>query len=179
MFNAAPYSRRITGEHRIHQFAHRVVLYFALSSLATKLSGFIRSLQACLAKRAWLKALISLNPMPPMDFGNIILSHATHAIFLLPASTPHQYCLMSRVNSSQTDMGNLNTLIMYVGIAYATAFIKISLLAIDMYFSLQSTSLFASFASKGCNILCSFCLLEPVSPSTLGQTPPVLYQECS
>ena len=55
--------------------------YFAFYILEIKESGLVRSLQACLASMARLKAWRFLNPIPPWSFDLYIFFQATQAIF--------------------------------------------------------------------------------------------------
>lgn len=68
----------------------------------------------------------SLKPSPPFPLGSIIFSHARQCVFHWPCLEPHQKFLTNRVRSSHTEYGNLNTPIMYVGIACKTDLINVS-----------------------------------------------------
>ena len=105
--------------------------YFALRTLWVKEFGFCCILQPCLARRARLKALKSLKPSPPSAFGLHSFCHDTQAIFLALSFFPHQKPLSIDAISAQRESGSLKQFMVYVGVAYATAFIRISLLALD------------------------------------------------
>ena len=84
--------------------------------------------QPCLAKRATLKALKSLKPMPPSIFGSYSLSHFIHAIFCSLPFCPYQKFRTMLVMSSHRFFGNRKQLMVCVGTACAIAFISISFL---------------------------------------------------
>ena len=73
--------------------------------------------------------------MVSLAFGARSLSHLIRAIFLSSLHWPHQKFLIKLVISSHLEPGILKQLMVYVGIAYATGFIKISLPAFDSNFS--------------------------------------------
>ena len=92
------------------------------------------SLQPYLARRAKLNCLSCLKPIPPLHFGSHIFSQLSQAIFLVSSFWPHQKFLNMLVNSSQSASSNLKQLMVYVGIAWVTALINISLPALDNIF---------------------------------------------
>ena len=93
--SSIPYSIhfQIVNELPENKVSKRLPLgkYFAFRKHAHKLSGASSSLQACLARSAWLKVRMSQNPISLLDFGSRILSQLNQAIFLLPFSTPNKY----------------------------------------------------------------------------------------
>ena len=90
-----------------------------------------RILHPCLAKRAKLKALRSLNPIPHSAFDVHNFFHDTQAIFLSFSFCPHQKLPIKEFRSLHNESGSLNTLIVYVGVACATALIRTSRPALD------------------------------------------------
>ena len=109
--------------------------YLAFISFAHKLSGYSMSRHACFASRAWLKTWKSRNPNPPLDLHRVNLSQAIQCVLLLLSSSPHQYLRTPRASSSQKDAERWKTLIVYVGIAWATALICTSFAAAERCFS--------------------------------------------
>ena len=89
-----------------------------------------------------LKSFKSSKPIPPFSFGKHILSQLIHASFFSSFTCPHQNCLTIPVNLSHRVLGSLKQLIVYDGIAWATAFIIISFLAFESNFSFHLASLF-------------------------------------
>ena len=59
--------------------------------------GLFSTLHACLASKARLNISRSWKPSPPMYFGLVMISHDTHAGFILPCLLPYQNCLMMDV----------------------------------------------------------------------------------
>lgn len=96
--NWRPYSRlfQVTDESPRKTASINSLLgkYLAFNNLAHKLSGNWIRRQACLARRAWLKSLISRKPKPPMDLGRISCSQAIQCTFRLLVSSPHQKSLI-------------------------------------------------------------------------------------
>ena len=82
-----------------------------------------------------LKTLRSLKPMPPSFFNEQSFSQEIHANFLSFFFFPHQKLLIMEFSSLHNASGSLNTLIVYVGVACATTFMRISLPALDMSLS--------------------------------------------
>ena len=139
--------------------------YWALSTLWTNELLFICKCQPCLAKRARLKALRSPKPNPPSSFSAHILSQLSHAILFLPSFWPHQNLWIIPANSSHRESGSLKTLIVYVGMACATALMRTSLLAWDNSFSFQPESLLSSFSFKALKVCFLICPLRMVGPN--------------
>ena len=108
--------------------------YFAFRTLWTRELVFCCILHPCLARRARLNALRSLNPMPPSSLGVHSFSHVTQAIFLSLSFCPHQKLPIIEFNSLQSESGNLKQLIVYVEVAWAIALIRISLPTHDRSF---------------------------------------------
>ena len=81
-----------------------------------------------------------------MHFGSHNFSQLNQAIFFSFAFCPHQKFLTMLVSSSHKASGNLKQLMVYVGIAWATALISTSLPALDSIFSFQPASFLRSFS---------------------------------
>ena len=104
------------------------------------------SLQPCFSRRARLKALKFLNPIPPFAFGVHNFSHFIQAILHSSFFCPHQKLLTILFSSAHKDFGRRKQLIVWVGIAWTTALIKTSLPAMDRNFSFQLDSLCATLS---------------------------------
>ena len=78
---------------------------------------------------------MSLKPNPPFPFSSQSFSHFTQCTFLLVPSYPHQNFLIGVSNSLINPLGSLKQLIVYVGMAWMTDLIKISLPAWERSFS--------------------------------------------
>lgn len=106
------------------------------------------SLHPCLANRARLKALRSLNPSPPppIIFGSHSLSHFIYAIFLSDPFYPHQKFCTILVISSHKLLGSRKQLIVWAKLAYATTLIRVSLPTLHKSFSFHPNSLLASLS---------------------------------
>lgn len=100
----------------------------------------------CFSSRAKLKAFKSLNPIPPFALGLHNLSHVIHGIFLSSFFCPHQNRLIMAPSSLHNESGSLKQLMEYVGMAWATAFISVSLPALDSNFPFQPTILFPTWS---------------------------------
>ena len=105
--------------------------YLDLSTLATREFGFCRIRHNCLASIALLKALKFLNPIPPLAFCLHIVFQLTQLIFVSCCCCPHQKFLIILSISSHRLWGRRKHPIVYVGIAWATTFIRISLPPIE------------------------------------------------
>ena len=105
--------------------------YFAFKTLWTRESGFWMICHPCLAKSAKLNALRSLNPSPPSAFLWHIFSHETQAIFHSFSFCPHQKFLTMEFSSWHKESGILKQVIVYVGVAWATALMSTSLPAFE------------------------------------------------
>ena len=67
--------------------------------------------------------------MPPSTFGLQSLSQEIQRIFLSLFFCPHQNLLTMDPRYLHSDSGNLKQLIVYVGVAWVTALMSVSLLA--------------------------------------------------
>lgn len=81
----------------------------------------------CLARSALLKAYKSRKPITPSSFDLQSLDHFQQWIFRSPSLLPLQNLAMMDWRSSHNVLGSLKTLIAWVAVAWAMAFIKISL----------------------------------------------------
>ena len=90
-----------------------------------------RSCQVCLASNVLLKHAKSLKPIPSCSFGLHSSSHLTQCNFRLSPRCPQKNLRMRASMSWQRVTGSLKHEIVYVGSAWATALIKISLPAYD------------------------------------------------
>lgn len=70
--------------------------YLLLSTIAHRLYGFCRILQACLANKAWLKYCMSLNPRPPFCLDRQSLSQLIQWIFFFFHIIPLEICHSTR-----------------------------------------------------------------------------------
>ena len=100
--------------------------YFDLRTWATRDVGFDRILQAYFASMAWLKALKFRNPMPPFAFEIHILFQLTQLIFASFCFWPHQKFRIILSKSSHKLCGSSKQLIVYIGISWAIALMRIS-----------------------------------------------------
>ena len=100
----------------------------------------VRSLHLYFASIARLKAWKFQKPIPPIDFDLHILSQLTHAIFYSSCLCPHQNFLIIPSISSHNPFGIKKQLIVYLGIACTTAFIKISFPPMDNNFSFHPSN---------------------------------------
>ena len=87
-----------------------------------------------------------LNPMPPVSLDLQRFFQLTHAIFYSCSLYPYQNLLIMPSISSQSPLGRRKQLIVYVGMAWATAFLRISLPPIDNIFSFHPDIVFAIFS---------------------------------
>ena len=117
----------------------------ALKTLYNKESFPDWSRHPYFANMAKLNCFSYLNPIPPQAFGAQSFSQLIHAIFHSSLHCPHQKFLIILVISSQRESGILKQLIVYIGIAWATAFIRTSFTALNNRFSFQPTNFLASF----------------------------------
>ena len=111
--------------------------YLAFKTLCARDPGFWMSRHPCFASSAKLNALRSLNPIPPSAFDLSIFSQAIHANFLSLSCCPHQKLLIKEFSSLQRESGILKQFIVYVGVAWATAFMRISRLTVVSNFPFQ------------------------------------------
>ena len=86
-----------------------------------------------------------LNPMPTVSLDLQRFFQLTHAIFYSCSLCPHQNLLIMPSISSQSPLGRRKQLIVYVGMAWATAFLRISLPPIDNIFSFHPDIFFCNF----------------------------------
>jgi len=115
---------------------------FSFKQGATRELGWVRSLQPCLARRASLKTLRSLNPIPPCFLWWHNLFQLIQWIFLLSELLPYQNLHTIFSMYSQKPLGNKKLLIIYVGIACATALMRTLLPGKDRCFSFHPLSFF-------------------------------------
>ena len=111
--------------------------YFVFKTLCVRDPEFWMSLHPCLASKAKLNALRSLNPIPALAFGLHIFSQAIHASFLSLSRCPHQKLQIREFSLLHRESGILKQFILYVEMAWATAFIRISRPADDNDFPFQ------------------------------------------
>ena len=109
--------------------------YLALNTRKNRNCWLSHSLQHCFDNRVVLNIWRFWNPIPPSSFAVQSLSHFNQWIFLLSVFCPHQYWAIRLFTSSHHVLGRRKQFIMYVGIACATAFIRISLPAFERNFS--------------------------------------------
>lgn len=114
--------------------------YLSFITVATMDSGCCNIRQPCLAKRAELKTSRSLKPKPPSAFDLPIFSQLSHAVFLPELFVPHQKLLLKELSFLHKPVGSLKTDILYDGIDWITALIKISLPACNSSHSLQPSN---------------------------------------
>jgi hypothetical protein len=89
--------------------------YFALKTLATRDSGWVRILQPCFANKASLNTNVSLKLSPPFSLFLQIFFQFTQWIFLLSKLLPHQKLHAMLSNWWHKPLGTWKQLIMYVG----------------------------------------------------------------
>ena len=94
----------------------------------------------------WLK--LSKNPKPPSFFGVQTLPQLSHTILVFSLVCPHQNFWTMLVISSHKVFGNLKTLIVYVGIACATALIRNSFPAYESIFSFHHANLLSNLSFR-------------------------------
>ena len=111
--------------------------YLALYILEIKESGLVRSLHACLASMAKLKAWRFRKPIPPWILDLHIFFQATQASFCSWCHCLHQKLHIMLSRSSHRPFGRRKQLIVYVGTAWAIALIRISLPPIESIFFLS------------------------------------------
>ena len=95
----------------------------------------MRSLQPYFASMEMLKAWRFLKPIPPLNLDLHNFLQLTQAILDSWPRWPHQNLLIIPSISSHKPFGNWKQLMVYVGIAWATAFIRISLPPMERFFS--------------------------------------------
>ena len=105
--------------------------YHDLRTLATREFGFCRIRHNRLASIALLKACRFLNPIPLLAFCLHIVFQLTQHIFVSYCLWPHQKFFIILSISSHRLWGRRKHPIVYVGIAWATTFIRISLPPIE------------------------------------------------
>jgi hypothetical protein len=105
--------------------------YLAFIIFAIKLSGVFHILQICFAKSALLKQANSRKPKPPDFLDNPNFSQFIQWIPLSFPLRPQKNLDIKEFISEHKDLGILNIPIQYVGIAWTTAFNKISFPACD------------------------------------------------
>jgi hypothetical protein len=115
--------------------------YFPHITWAARESGLFKSLQHYLASKAVLKQSMSLNPRPPRSLLLPILLQAIQAILLEFSLKLHQNFPIMALISFVKAFGMRNMLIVYVGIAWMTAFSKTSFPACVRNFSFQPFNL--------------------------------------
>ena len=120
---------------------------------------FWRRRQPCLARRARLKAFRSLNLMPPISLDLHNLSQEIEEIFRSSNFCPHQNLLIIELSSLQSESGNLKQLMVYVGVAWATALMRTSLPAEDNNFPFQPAIFWPSWSLI---LLKAFFFLWPI-----------------
>lgn len=120
--------------------------YLAWKTRATSDCGLEIKYQPCLESKARLKFCKSRSPIPP----SLRLHKISHLFQLMPLFpsrfVPHQNELNMLWNSSQREVGIMNVLIQYVGIACSTILIRTSFPALDKSLLLQLWILFQSLS---------------------------------
>ena len=96
---------------------------------------------------------MSQKPIPPFFLGVHNFFQLIQWIFFLSFVCPHQYFANVEFMESHSALGILNIPIGYVKIAWATVFIRISLLALEIYFSFHPNTLFVIFSPKSLKVL--------------------------
>ena len=114
--------------------------YLDLRTLATWEFGFWRICHYCFASIALLKVCKFLKPMPPQVFCLHIVFQLIKHILVSCCLWPHQKFLIMLSISSHKLWGRRKQPIVYVGIACAIAFMRISFPPIERSFPFQSTS---------------------------------------
>lgn len=114
--------RCIAREYSVLEPADRIIASFQY--LHTKTVRFGMRHHAWRASSAWLKTLKSRKPKSPPCFCFWIFCHAIQCVFCFSSFNPHRKLRIILLRSSHKDIGSLNTPIMYVGIAWAAAFIN-------------------------------------------------------
>lgn len=141
-------------------FAFRISLvgkYLALRTLATRVLGFWRIRQSCFASIALLKACRFLKPRPPLAFCLHKVFQLTQHILFSYCRYPYQKFLIMLSISSHRLRGRRKYPIVYMGIVYATAFMRISFPPIDKSLPFHPASFWPILSFKIANI-CFFDL---------------------
>lgn len=112
--------------------------YLAFIFFAIRLSIVFHKCHICFAKRALLMQKKSLKPNLPFSFGNLIFFHFIQWIHFSFALWPHQKLCIIESISRHNPLGSRKTLMQYVGIAWITAFNKISFPAWERNLIFQS-----------------------------------------
>ena len=115
--------------------------YLDLRTLAIWEWGFWRIRQSCFVGIALLKTCKFLKPMPPQAFCLHIAFQLTQHILVSCYLWPHQKFLIMLSISSHKLWGRRKQPIVYVGIACATALMRISFPPIDNSLPFQLASL--------------------------------------
>ena len=106
---------------------------------------------------------MSRKPIPPFFFVVHSFFQFIQCIFLSFFVFPHQYLAIVELIESHRDFGSLKRLIVYVGMAYATVLINISLPALEINFSFHPMTRF---------VICSCISLKVVTldfPHAIGR----------
>ncbi|KAL5842966.1 hypothetical protein ACOSQ3_013569 [Xanthoceras sorbifolium] len=99
----------------LHSRKKELEKYLAISTLAKRESGEEKILHPCLASMAWLKATISLNPIPPKLLGKHIFFQGNQCTFLLLSRVPYQKSINKLLSSEHRKADSLKHPIAYVG----------------------------------------------------------------
>ena len=102
--------------------------------------------QACFANIAKLKAWRLRKPIPPCVFDMHIFLQLTQDILVSWSFWPHQKFLSIPSKSSHKPFGSKKQLMVYVGIAWVTAFMRISFPPMDSIFSFQPDNFFPALS---------------------------------
>lgn len=140
---------RQVQEGLLPKFALRMSLkgkYFTFKIRVARELGFVRILQLCFASKAKLKACKFLKPILPRDFGLHILFQQIQAILDSCYFCPHQKLLISLLRSLQRLFESWKQLIVQVGMAWATALMRTSLLPKESNFPFQPASFLHTFS---------------------------------
>ena len=111
-----------------------------------------KSLHACFANRAKLKAWISLKPIPPLPSGLQSFFQLIQWIFFSSFVWPYQYLASVEFSVSHKAFGILKIPIVYVGMTWATILISISLPTFEIKFSFQPITFFVILSCRPLNI---------------------------
>lgn len=111
--------------------------YFPRSIFAKRESGLFSNRQPNLARKASLKASISLNPKPPSNLGTVSLSHATQFILFFSGFSSHQKRTTTDWICLQSELGSLKQTLHMIGSS-------LFLISLPLESSSSSSTLFLS-----------------------------------
>ena len=129
---------------------------------------------AYFASNAKLKAWMSLKPIPLFAFGEHNFFHFIQCIFFSSFVCPYQYLAMVEFIVSHKVFGILKILMEYVGIAYATVLIRISLPTFEINFSFHPINLLVIFSCRSLKVFTLDFLLAIGNPRYFSQSSIIL-----